>query len=242
MSERSGLRLSASSTIVRLAPATLTMVLLAVFAVRLYASAIGAFAGQWGGDLTGYYLPGVERWLATGSPFLPEQLAGPYEHGPGVFLHPPVALYLFTPFLVLPMALWWLIPLALTMGTLWVWRPRAWAVTGMAAMLAISRMGPIIVGNTDIWILAFLAVGLYLGWPALLIFIKPSLGFLAFAGVRHRSWWYGLPVFALACLPFGALWFDWVTAVVNSPGDLGYSLLALPFMAIAVIGWLGRTR
>ena len=73
-----------------------------------------------------------------------------------------------------------------------------------------------------------------------MIAVKPSLGFLALAGVRHRSWWLGIPVLAALALPFGTLWIEWVRVVVNSPGDFTYSLANVPYLVAPLAAWVGR--
>ena len=58
------------------------------------------------------YRDAAARWLAGGPYFEPYQLAGPYPITAGDVLYPPVALWLFVPFTVLPAVLWWAIPIA----------------------------------------------------------------------------------------------------------------------------------
>ena len=48
------------------------------------------------------YRDAAARWLAGGPFFEPYQLAGPYPISAGDILYPPVALWLFVPFTVLP--------------------------------------------------------------------------------------------------------------------------------------------
>ena len=45
------------------------------------------------------------RWLETGVFYEPHQLAGPYEVAHGDVLYPPVGLWLFVPFTVVPFVL-----------------------------------------------------------------------------------------------------------------------------------------
>ena len=73
--------------------------------------------------------------------------------------------------------------------------------------------------------------------------LKPSLFPFALFGIRERSWWLGLALFVVLCLPFGSMWLDWLTTVVNSRGGgLLYSALEAPMLAIPLVAWLGRTR
>lgn len=193
-------------------------------------------------DIT-HYLDATRRWLESGTPYLASEVAGRFEFQPLTFLHPPLALYLFLPFTVLPLVLWWAIPIATTCWLIWSWRPDRWAGPLIALCLAWPRTsGMLVVGNTDLWVSAFLALGLRFGWPALLIAIKPSFAPFVFAGARSRSWWIGLPLVALSALPFGGLWFDWLAVVRNAPADMTYSALNMPLLLIPVIAWLRRTR
>lgn len=68
----------------------------------------------------GYYMDITRRWLGGGPFYEPWQLTGPYQFTPGApvpghansgAFYPPVALWLFAPFTVLPPVLWWAIPL-----------------------------------------------------------------------------------------------------------------------------------
>lgn len=197
---------------------------------------------DWGLDFR-HYLDGARRFLDTGSPYLPSDVAGSFRFSDETFLHPPISLYLFVPFLWLPAVLWWAIPLTVTGWCLWSWRPAPWTWPILALAAAWPRLhGAIAFGNTDMWVLAAVTAGLQFGWPALMIVIKPSLGFLVIAGIRHRSWWLGWIVVALLCVPFTALWGDWVRVVINSPGDLVYSIAPVPYLLAPVVAWVGRTR
>jgi hypothetical protein len=98
-------------------------------------------------------------------------------------------------------------------------------------------------GNTDIWIAAFVALGLTFGWPAVAVLIKPTLAPFALVGFRRRSWWIALLAVALAAIPFGHLWFEWLEAARRAPGDGPlYSLFSVPVIALPVSGWLYRER
>ena len=153
-----------------------------------------------------------------------------------------MSLLLFLPFLYLPIALWWAIPIGAVVWSVWSWRPTRWIYPLIALLMIWPRStGGLIVGNTDMWVCAFVALGLRYGWPALLIAIKPSFAPLMLVGIRHRSWWWGLPVLAIVCLPFGALWFDWLAVIRNAPANLAYSFANLPLMFVPIVAWLGRT-
>ena len=67
----------------------------------------------------------AQRWLDTGQFYTERQLSGPYTRVTLVDnLYPPSALYLFVPFTVLPPALWWALPIAFVLWTVWRLRPR----------------------------------------------------------------------------------------------------------------------
>jgi ABC-type transport system involved in cytochrome c biogenesis permease component len=80
-------------------------------------------------------------------------------------------------------------------------------------------------------------------WPSVFVLLKPSLAPFALFGAWRRSWWIAAAAFVVACLPFGALWADWLASVVNSRGGgLLYSALELPMLLLPLVAWLGRTR
>jgi hypothetical protein len=220
----------------------LTCVILVLGVLAYVRIVAGPFGDLWGYDF-GHYLDAASRWLGTGTPYLPDDVAGSFDYSPLTFLHPPVALLLFTPFLILPAALWWIIPLGCVAWSVWSWRPAPWSWPLLAAAVAYPRFhAMVIVGNTDLWVWAAIALGLRFGWPALAVVIKPSLALLALAGVRHRSFWLAIPIVGLACIPFGSLWLEWIAVVQNSPGDIGYSIPSLPWLVSPVIAWIARRR
>ena len=220
----------------------LTVAFIAI-GVAILAFGLSEVGGRIIGLDIGHYLDGTRRWLETGSPYLPNEVAGPFEIDPLTFLHPPIALLLFLPFLVLPTVLFWLIPIGVVVWAVVDWRPADWTWPVMAALLAFSRFHiPLIVGNTDLWVWAAIALGLRLAWPALLIVIKPSLFPFMLIGIRHRSWWIGVAVVALFAIPFGSLWFDWVAVIRNAPKDVTYSLANVPWLIVPIIAWAARTR
>ena len=218
-------------------------VLILGFGVALFKVVLdGPFGSYWALDLA-HYLDGARRFLDTGNPYLPSEVAAPFAYQPETFLHPPISLYLFLPFLVLPLPLWWAIPLGVTGWCIWSWRPAAWTWPFLAAAVAFPRFqGALILGNSDLWVLAGVAAGLRWGWPALVILAKPTLPFLMLAGAWRREWWIGLGALAAASLPAPWLWVDWVRVMANSPGDLGYSLYGLPYLVVPVVAWWARER
>src|SRR4051812_20034834 len=84
-----------------------------------------AWAGDYdmvGQDLT-IYLDATRRLLEGGSFYLAHQLEGPYVVSHGDVLYPPTIIPLLTAFLVLPIALWWAIPIGCTAAMLAWHRP-----------------------------------------------------------------------------------------------------------------------
>jgi hypothetical protein len=74
------------------------------------------------------------------------------------------------------------------------------------------------------------------------VLVKPSLAPFALFGVRQRSWWIGLAVLVVLCVPFGRLWAEWVASVLNARGGgLLYSSLEVPMLLLPLVAWLGRT-
>jgi hypothetical protein len=189
------------------------------------------------------YLAATRRWLGGGTFYEPFQLAGPYSIAHGAILYPPVALFLFAPFTVLPAFLWWTIPAAVVTWSLWRLRPHpmAWPL-----MTALALFSPAFVtvwaGNPVIWVVAALAVGCVVTGPAVLVLLKPSLFPFALMGANRRRWWVVLGLFVLACLPFGAMWADWAGALLNSDGSLGYSIREGLVLTIPLVAWAGRSR
>jgi hypothetical protein len=184
------------------------------------------------------------RWLAGGPFYEAHQLAAPYEVAHGDVLYPPVGLWLFVPFTVLPMVLWWAIPAALTAWAIWRVRPRP-AVWPLMALCLAWPTTPLKVwtGNPVIWCVAAMSVAILYRWAAPFVLLKPSLFPFALFGIRDRAWWLGLAVFLVLCLPFGALWLDWIASVLNSRGSgLLYSALEAPMLLLPLVAWVGRTR
>jgi hypothetical protein len=220
----------------------LTLALAAAGIVELRAALSDIGVSIIGLDI-GHYLDGTRRWLDTGSPYLQAEVAASFDFGPLTFLHPPLGLWLFLPFLFLPAVLWWAIPLGVVASLIVSWRPAPWTWPLMVGALVFSRFHvPLIVGNTDLWVWAGVAAGLRFGWPALVVAVKPSLGPLVLAGARHRSWWIGAAIVAAACIPFGALWLDWLAVIRHSPFGLTYSISNLPWLVVPIVAWAARSR
>lgn len=198
----------------------------------------------------------TNRWLAGGPFFEPYQVAGPYDIRAGDVLYPPVALWLFVPFAavagagmlgVLASVAWWVIPLGLTAVSVWRLRPKPafWPLIALCLANPTTLL-KIWTGNPVMWSMAAMAVATVAGstrFAAPFVLLKPSLAPFALFGINRRSWWLGLAVLAVLCLPFGSLWGDWVASVVNSRGGgLLYSALEIPLLLLPLVAWIGRTR
>jgi hypothetical protein len=232
----------------RLAPRTRVAAIAVTFGLVLAAVVIlghgfaNGWAGWYGQDLA-FYARATQRWIETGQWVLPRQLAGAYAIQPGDILYPPVTAPLFAPWLVLPAWTFVAIPVTATAVLVARMRPAAWAWPLLAACLVWpDTQVKVIAGNPGIWLALVMAYGLRLGWPTVLVLLKPSLFPFALFGARRRSWWVALGAVALVSLPFGALWVDWLTAVRNSNGGVLYSLADVPFVLIPLVAWLARAR
>ena len=190
------------------------------------------------------YRDAAARWLAGGPYFEPYQLAGPYPIHAGDILYPPVALWLFVPFTVLPAVLWWAIPIGVTAWAVWRLRPApAWWPLIALCVAWPTTLLKTWTGNPVIWSVAALSLGVLYAWPSVFVLIKPSLFPFALFGANRRSWWLALAAFGVLCLPFGSMWADWVTSLVNSTGGgILYSTLEIPMLLIPLAAWLGRSR
>jgi hypothetical protein len=189
------------------------------------------------------YLVATQRWLAGASFYEPYQLTGPYQIDRFEILYPPILLIVLVPFAILPASLWWGIPIGVTAWALLRLRPGpvAWP------LLAVCGVWPptvtkILTGNPDMWALAALSLGVVFVGPAVFVLIKPSLAPFALWGSRRGRWWAFLGVFVALSIPFGALWSDWLTALVNSRGGgLLYSINEIPMLLIPLVAWFARS-
>lgn len=191
----------------------------------------------------------AQRFVDTGSMYLPSQLEGPFDPQPYWLpapelpsMYPPHAVYLFAPFLVIPAIVWWIVPLSLIAYALLRWRPAPWTWPILALIgLSLESVSGIYAGSTTMWLVAIVAGGLLWSWPAVLVTLKPSLLPFALLGIRRRSWWIGAAALAVACLPLLPEFLRYVTVVRNAETSLTYSLGSLPAMLLPVVGWLGRS-
>jgi hypothetical protein len=193
------------------------------------------------GDDFALYRDAAARWLAGGQFYPPSQLAAPWTISGGAILYPPVSLWLFAPFTVLPGILWWAIP-ALAVGwALWRLRPGPLAWPVMAFLIGFSPLpGFVRAGNPMMWALAALFVGCATVGPSVLVLLKPSLAPFALLGAWHRRWWLWTGGFALACLPFGLMWLDWARSLLGSDGSLAYSYREIGLFMVPLVAWAGR--
>lgn len=187
----------------------------------------------------------TQRFLAGGGFYSAAQIAGPWVYpGPTPpILYPPHALILFIPFTILPGVLWWGIPIAVTAWALGRLRPypAAWLAIVLLLGVPTSRES-IFWGNPVMWIVAAEAAGFVLGWPAALVFMKPTLAPFALAGARHRSWWLALTALVAVNLALLPMWADWVAVIRNGQLGPGFSLHQFPLMAIPLVAWIGSSR
>ena len=188
------------------------------------------------------------RWLAGGPYFEPYQLVGPYEIAAGDVLYPPVALWLFVPFAVLPepvaAVLWLGLPVVAVGFAVWRLspRPESWPLIALCVAWPTTLLKTW-TGNPVIWSVAALALGTLWAWPSVFVALKASLTPFALFGAWRRSWWVAAVVLVVASLPFGGLWGDWVASVANSRGGgLLYSSLEVPMLLLPLVAWAFRTR
>lgn len=206
-------------------------ILLAIEWAYLWSMALG-HEGTFGLDLT-IYQERVDGWLAGDGLYRATQLAGPYTITHGDAMYPPPILLLLLPARIVP-ALWWVIPIGLTLAA---YRPPRWAWPLVLLALLWPRTGAIyLYGNPAMWSVAFLAAGTRWGWTWALAALKPIAAPFALLGVRDRRWWVGFGVGLAACLAFLPMWPDYVRALLNArSGDALYLLGDLPILAVAVL-------
>lgn len=224
-------------------PVVIAGLIVALIAVELPLAIAWASGIDAGGDLA-LYLDATRRWMAGGGFYPALEMAGPFDAvNAHAILYPPTALYLFVPFTVLPTILWYA-PLAVLGWFVARCRPSPLALLGITALLAFPKTVPLIVaGNPSIWLAAAIALSLRYGWPAVLVLLKPTLAPLALIGVRSRSWWIALAVFAALSAVLLPMWPDYVRVLLNARHPLGvlYSVTDLPLLLIGPLAWLGRS-
>lgn len=220
----------------------LTLVLLVIVGAWEMVSVIGPLQPQVGGDLA--FFQGVAtRWLDTGVLYLPHQLAGPHEVTLQVDnLYPPHALLLFLPFTVLPAILWWVVPIGVTAYVIARLRPATWSWPLIAVLILWPKtIIGVLWGNTDMWIVAAIAAGLWWRWPVLLVTIKPFFAPYALIGIGSRRFWVATGLLAALTLLMLPLWFDYLKVVTNVSISTEYLLRSVPTTFIPIVAWLTRT-
>ena len=187
-----------------------------------------------------FYQDMGRRWLETGTFYTERQLSGPYETTTLIDnLYPPIALYLFVPFVFLPLILWWVIPLAIVASVVWYVRPVAWSWPILALVIALPKtVSATIYGNSDLWVAAAVAGGVVLGWPAILAAFKPSLVFFALIGINRISWWFMAAILVVLSRPLLPLWLQYPDVIRNSTSTAAYSIGNLPFMSLPILAVL----
>lgn len=193
----------------------------------------------------GIYMDRTHDWLSGDGFYRGRQLSGQqYEILNGDSFYPPTLLYLLVPFaLGLPAVLWWLIPIAVITAALIHIRPPMWTWPIMAFTLLLPRASLVLVlGNPSLWMIAAAFAGVAWAWPSALLLLKPTLAPFALIGIRHRSWWVAVGVLVVLSVPFGALWRDYLTALVNAqnPRGLEYTLGEWPLMIAPMGAWVGQ--
>ncbi len=234
-----------------LTPARLRLVMIGLTAGLAVAALAGwamlfvnQIQGGWlGADFHLYQSFGAQA-IATGRPYTPDPNAPELS---GQYRYPPPALYLFVAFQFIPWPLWWAVPLSVTGWVVWWWRPAPWFWT--AALAALCFSGAFVTlgtGNTDIWVLAALALATR--WPAVswLLVAKPSALPFTLPALLHRGWWLGAALAALASLPLLPLWLDWLRMLPLYHGAQGplwlYGLVNWPVFALPWLARLSSTR
>jgi hypothetical protein len=220
------------------------VVLLGLYVVEVvYAWTHLGWGFAFGNDLR-IYTEATSRLFSDGSWYLDRQMHGPYELAYGDVLYPPVASFFFAPFIVLPTAVYLLIPITVVAWLVATWRPSPWAWP----LIALFLVWPLTTlkataGNPSMYVAMFVGLGLRYRWPGVFVLLKPSLGPFALIGIFDRRWWFGLAVLALGSLPFLAQTIAWPTVALDAVGGgLYYSLLDLPMVLIPTVAWLARSR
>jgi hypothetical protein len=209
-----------------------------------YLSAIPDRAQSFGADFR-LYADAANSWLTTGQFYPAYELAGRYEViGAGEVLYPPIMLWLFVPFTLLPGFLWWFVPLGLTVWAIYRMRPAWWGLALIAGLSVTHAVqGPFFWGTPAIWLLPAVAWGLSMGWPAVVVLVKPTLAPFILTGIGHpKGLVFGMVGFGLLAAPFGTLWVDWLTAIRNSDLDPSYAVTQNVLLVLPVIAWLSSPK
>lgn len=203
-----------------------------------------SYRSLWGVDRA-IYVTAAQRWLTGGSFYHSWQLSGTYDVLRGAVLYPPVSLWLFVPASFVPAVAWRLVPLIVIAAVIAHHRPAWWTWPLIAAFLGFQWSVMIFASaNPTLWIAAIVALGTIWTGPSVAVLVKPTLAPFALIGAGRRRWWIAFAVFAALCVPFGAMWIDWVHVIANARGwRVGplYSLGDVPWLLVPVIARIGRT-
>jgi hypothetical protein len=199
-----------------------------------------AAVGQIGGDLA-MYLDATRRWLAGGSFYPAAHLTAPYVLTGDAILYPPTTIPLFAAFLLIPAAVFWVVPVVVVGWVVLRHRPAPWTWPLIAACLAYTpTLVKVVHGNPIMWVAAAVALGTVYAWPAIFVLLKPSVAPFALVGATRRSWWLALAGFGATALLFAPLWIDYVTVLANARGPLATPLYSLGDMPILLVPLLAR--
>ena len=230
---------------IRRAPALALAMQAALLALLVVESVVRlpVYGSVWIGHDYTLYMDATRRWLETGQFYHPYQVAGPYAITALEVLYPPVALWLFVPFTVLPAIAWWA-PVAIVAWVVHQQRPGPWARVVILLLLtfpidkatswAVELVGN---GNPGLWAVAFVALATR--WPFFgsWVLLKPSLLPFGLIGIRRVAWWAGAAVLGALSLPFGAMWLDYAAVLGNaSNGGLLYSLPNVTLCLVPLVG------
>lgn len=230
--------------------ASSTLAIVAVAVVTNLLAWRGYDIGPWLGVDFHLFREFGQRWLETGSMYLPAQFAGPYSvwwsssfdpaTTPAIYPPPMGPVFGVLALLPLPVAVvaWWGIPAAVLGWALVRWRPAPWTWPLLALPWVHPQYGIVVItGNTNLWAMALVALGLVYRWPAALVLVKPTLAPFALVGVRDRRWWLVAAVIGIWTVAGGYL-----TVIANGTDSGGflYSLPVYPLLLLPVVAWLGR--
>ena len=223
---------------------------IALLAATYVYSFVVAKPGDVGRDLA-LYQREVQAWLG-GAPMYPSfEVQGAFQVIDGVILYPPITIALFAPTLLLPLPLWWLIPVAIVATTVYRLRPGGrWLLVMGLCLLFPNSVNLVVAGNPDMWLAAALSVAAYRRPAAAFVLLKPSLFPLALVGLRSRGWWVMVGAFAVASLVLLPQTLDWIAVLRNGQGGAAgghavgilYSMWDLPLLAVPLLAWAGSRR
>jgi hypothetical protein len=208
-----------------------------IFGPSNWRSAIGM-------DLT-FYADAAERLFTGQGWYLDRQLHGPYQivYFADV-LYPPVAALVFAPFIILPVGVLLAAAVAVVLWLMATWKPAPWSwpLIGLCLIWPTTLLKGIS-GNSSLFVMIAVGLGLRFGWPGAFVLLKPSFLPLSLIGITKRGWWITLGILTLLSLPFlsDTLAYPRVILDSRSAEGFGYSLWDLPFVFIPILAWLGRS-